>query len=215
MRLITLIITVILFSGNQLSAQVNYHKGVYMSFEEIFYKKPSQQYDLEVVKRTVANIKMNGGNDYKLISPDKSVSKKTIKKEIWGYSTGDTLYLNCFHYDVQPWYANVISDGKYLVFFGGISKDSEEQKTQLQMGYYFGAVGGAIQGAKLATLRFLYVVDKKTNEIIAVTPEKMYDLLDNVDLLQKYQHEIGKETEKVMIEYLKQLNGNWVSKNSH
>lgn len=83
------------------------------------------------------------------------------------------------------------------------------------MGYYFGAVGGGIQGAKLATLRFLYVVDKKKNEIIAVTPEKMYDLLDNVDLLQKYRNELGKETEMVMIEYLKQLNGNWASKSSN
>ncbi len=207
MRLLTFAITTVLIFGNQLLAQENFPKGTYMNFEEILNKKPSQQYNLKVEKRTMGDIKMNGGNDYKLISPDNSVPKKTLKKEVWAYSTGDTLYLNCFQFKVQPWYADLISDGKYLVFKGGLSQYVDEQKKQMQMGYYFGAVGGAIQGAKLATLRFLYVIDKESNKVITVTPENMEDFLsDNSELLAAYNKEIEKENETTLIKYLKLLN---------
>jgi hypothetical protein len=177
-------------------AQMNiYPKGAYMSFDEIINKTPSQQFDLNVIKRTKGDIKMVGGNDYKLVSIDKSVKKKILKKEIWAYSLGDTLYLNCFHYKVQPWYTCVISDGNYLVFKGGISQYVDEQKKQMQMGYYFGVVGGAISGAKLAMLRFLYVIDKKTNQINTVTPETLRELLiENNELLAQFDKEVNKDT---------------------
>jgi ABC-type uncharacterized transport system permease subunit len=207
MRTKTLLLAVVLIIGNQVFAQDNFPKGTYLSFEEILNKLPSQQYDLKIERRTIGDIKMNGGNDFKLVSPDKSIDKKFLKKEIWAYSNGDTLFLNCFQYKVQPWYANVISDGKYLVFKGGLSQNIAEQKKQMQMGAYFGAIGGAIQGAKLATLRFLYAIDKKDNKIIMVTPDNMIELLNGSDdLLHQYENESDKENEQVFIKYLQLLN---------
>ncbi len=184
-----------------------YPKGAYMSFDEIVSKTPSEQYDLEVIKRTAGDIKMVGGNDYKIESKDKSVKKSVLKKDMWAYSDGDTLYLNCFQYKVQPWYSRVLSDGDYLVIRAGLSQQSDEQKAQMQMGYYFGAIGGAIAGAKLAMLRFLYVIDKNTNEIFTVTPESLENLLSgNKDLSFQFRNETEKESEEILLKYVKLLN---------
>lgn len=204
---LTIILSVTVFSFS-FAQDSSYPKGAYMSFEEIVSRSPSVQIDLGVLKRTKGDIKMVGGNDYKLTSEDKAVKSKFLKKEIWAYSLGDTLYLNCFRYEVQPWYAAVISDGDYLVFRGGLSQNSEEQERQMQMGYSFGAIGGALAGAKLALLRFLYAVDKNTHQIITVTPESLRGLLQkNNELLNRFEEEPNKESEEVLLKYLQLLNG--------
>jgi len=203
-------ILVILLNGIISNSQTNHFpKGAYMSFDEIINKTPSKQLDLQIVKRTMGDIKMNGGNDYKFESKDKSVPKKTIKREIWAYSLGDTLYINCIQFYMQTWYAPLISDGKYFVLKAGLSNCVEEQKKQIELGYSFGAIGGALQGAKLATLRFLYVIDKNTKQAITVTTEKMQELLKGRnDLLTQFNNESKKDDEQVFIKYLKLLNGN-------
>jgi hypothetical protein len=190
------------------NSQTNYFpKGAYMSFEEIINRNPSKQLSLRIVKRTRGEIKMNGGNDYKFESNNDSIPQKTIKKEIWAYSLGDTLYLNCLKFAMQTWYAPLISDGKYLVLKAGLSNFVEEQKKQREIGYSFGAVGGAIQGAKLATLRFLYVIDKNTQKAITVTTEKMQEILGGRnDLLTQFNAETKKDDEQVLIKYLILLN---------
>ena len=76
----TIILTLIFIGLNgSLFAQTQYPKGCYMSLEEIKSKKPSANYNLEIMKRTTGEIRMNGGNDYKLVSPDKSIKRKTLK----------------------------------------------------------------------------------------------------------------------------------------
>jgi hypothetical protein len=207
-RLIFLIL--LLTAGINSKPQTHpYPKGAYMSFDEIINRSPSLQLDLKLIKRTIFDIEMNGGNDYKFESEDESIPKKTIKKVIWAYSLGDTLYINCFKFFMQTWYAPLILDGNYLVIRAGLSNYAAEQKNQLQMGYYYGAVGGAIQGAYLASLRFLYVIDKDTRKSITVTPESMQDFLkERTDLLTQFNNESTKEDEKVFIKYLKLYNEN-------
>lgn len=203
--IIFLLLVTFSFSFGQ---QHNYPKGAYLSFDEIINKSPSEQYDLEIIARTNGDIKMVGGNDYKIESADKTIKKKVLKKDIWAYSNGDTLYINCFHYKVQPWYAKVISDGDFLVIRAGLSQNSEEQKEQMAMGYSFGAIGGAFAGAKMAMLRFLYVIDKSTNEIFSVTSELLSKqlLADDDKLLQQFEEEADKESEQVLLKYVKLLN---------
>lgn len=48
--------------------QTKYPRGAYMSFDEIVNKAPSRQMDLQVIKRSRGDIKMVGGNDYKLVA---------------------------------------------------------------------------------------------------------------------------------------------------
>ncbi|MCK9616997.1 MAG: hypothetical protein M0R21_04090, partial [Lentimicrobiaceae bacterium] len=65
------------------------------------------------------------------------------------------------------------------------------------------------QGAKLTTLRFLYVIDKNTKTAITVTTEKMQEFLkERNDLLTQFNNESKKDDEQVFIKYLKLLNEN-------
>ncbi|MFT6844172.1 MAG: hypothetical protein ACJAUV_000344 [Flavobacteriales bacterium] len=206
-------IAIVMYSSMLFGQSLKYPKGVYMSFNEVIERKPSQDTDLIVIKRTKGSIKMSGGNDYKLIKEDKSIKKKIIKKKYIGYSNGDTLFINCFHYKIQPWYTPILSDGKFLVIKGGLSMDPKIQKEQItnnaQMGYMFGAVGGAIQGAQMALLRFIYVIDKKTNKIITVTPEFIQEhLKDMPELLNDFTTEIEPSNQEKLLKYLKIINTN-------
>ena len=204
--IVTIIFTVIIINLS-FGQHQKYPKGAYMSFNKIIKKSPSKQTNLNVFKRTKGDIKMVGGNDYKLTSEDKAIKKKFIKKEVRAYSMGDTLYINCFHYKVQPWYTPVISDGDYLVLRGGISQNLDEQKKQMEIRHSFGAIGGAFAGAKMALLRFLYIIDKNTNEIFTVTPEYLIELLrEDNQLLERFNNETEKESEETLLKYLKLIN---------
>jgi len=194
------------FSFSQ-SPQIIYPKGAYMSFEEIINKTPSRQIDLQIIKRTKGDIKMNGGNDYKLDTEDESIPRKFLKKEVCAYSKGDTLYLNCLPYKVQTWYTPVISDGNFLIIRAGLSAKSKEYGQTIAAGVMFGAVGGAIAGANAAMLRKLYAIDKKDNKIIPITESSLKELLAaKPEVLQLYEAAINKKDENVQMKFLKLLN---------
>ena len=76
--IVLLLISPNLFAQSQ---DLSYPKGIYLSVEEINAEKPSIVKELKVEKRTIGEIKMSGGNDYRLAPLDKSVSKKEIKKK--------------------------------------------------------------------------------------------------------------------------------------
>ncbi len=198
--------------GNLAFAQSpTYPKGVYTSFEQLMAKNPASAAELEVERRTDGDIKMNGGNDYKLSATDESITKKAIKNDYLAYSDGDSLYINGFRYKVQYWYAPVLSDGKFVVIKAGLSMDSKIQKEQLknraQLGYLLGPVGGGIQGAKLAMLRFIYVIDKENNQISTVSRDVLKGLLaENPTILSQYIAEGEPSDQDVFLKYLVLLN---------
>ena len=189
------------------TSQEFYPKGSYLSFEELKAKTPSENFDLTIERRTKSDIKMNGGNDYKLISADKSIKRKVLKREIVAYSTGDSLFINGLPYKLQTWYSKIISDGKYFVFTAGIPMDKTMHTKEMKLGMAFGAIGGGIAGASLAMKRFLYILEKETNKIIMIDTEVMTELLTEYpELLDKYNLEGEKIEIPTQIEYLKILN---------
>lgn len=99
------------------TAQEKYPQGLYMSFGEIVNKAPSMPADsVEIVKRTEADVILLGGNDYKLVFQSKEL-KKTLKKDVWAYSNGDSLYVNGTKFNVNYGYVRVIKDGpRHLLF---------------------------------------------------------------------------------------------------
>jgi hypothetical protein len=206
MRKIILILAVLLISFS-VTSQEFYPKGSYLSFEELKAKTPSENFDLTIERRTKSDIKMNGGNDYKLISADKSIKRKVLKREIVAYSTGDSLFINGLPYKLQTWYSKIISDGKYFVFTAGIPMDKTMHTKEMKLGMAFGAIGGGIAGASLAMKRFLYILEKETNKIIMIDTEVMTELLTEYpELLDKYNLEGEKIEIPTQIEYLKILN---------
>ena len=194
-------------------------QGIYMNINEIINEAPFKKVTLEVKRRSISDIKMSGGNDYKLISLDNSISKKAIRKQILAYSTGDTLFINCLRYKVQPWYASVISAGRYLAFIGGISQEENlfNYQTQKDKSYNFwknigGGISGGISGAKLALKRFLYVIDTKSDELSMIDEDTIRRLLAEKDLglLKQYDADIKEnkqeEIEALLLKYVNILN---------
>ena len=209
MRKIILIVTLVLITLNSFAQNNNYPKGMYMSFDEIINKSPSENFTVELEKRTQGKIKMNGGNDYQLNSVDKSVKRKVLFKNVLAYSDETDLYLNCFIYRLQRWYSKILSDKKYFVFKAGIPFESEKfgyKLSELTKGKFIG-FGGALTGMKLALLRFPYVLNKSTQELNLVTDKNIRNFIsENEELLKKYEKETEKNDLEMILNYLIEWN---------
>ena len=131
MKVLTTSFIVILAIVQATAQNSKFPLGLYRSVDDILSRSPDTTVDLDVVRRTTGEIKMAGGNDYKLVSPDGSVRKKDIKKNLVGYSDGDSLYLNCYPFRVQFWHTPILSDGKVIVVRAGLAMDPSIQKEQL------------------------------------------------------------------------------------
>jgi hypothetical protein len=183
--------------------QTKYPKGGYMSFDELKAKSPSLSNEIEVIKRTNTDIAMNGGNDYKLVSNDKTISGKILKKDCIAYSDGQDLFINGFQYGLPFWYAKIISEGKFLVMKAGTFIPANEINS---LGYAYGAIGGAVQGAKQASLRLIYVIDKDFYSTNVNKEYMQYLLTETPEILQEYNSENEPSNDEVILKYLKRIN---------
>ena len=189
--------TLLLVCGN-LFSQTSYPIGCYMSLDELLSKAPSQNYNLLIEERTASDIQFNGGNDFKLISEDKTIKKRILKREIWAISDGKNLYLNGIHHKCQQWYSKVEDEGKYIIFKAAIPNG--EAVTA-------GLLGGAIGGAILAEKRYVYLLDSKSGEISLVKKKNIHEFLsEHNDLLSKYELEEDQKSVDVILNYIKALN---------
>jgi hypothetical protein len=68
--------------------------GGYSSLDEFKNQSPKYEDLFLISKRSTADIKAWGGNDYRVESINDTIAKNVIKKEIWGICKNDTLYLN-------------------------------------------------------------------------------------------------------------------------
>lgn len=210
-KIATLILFLFVFQFS--FSQGQFPKGCYMNLDELKSKSPGNTCNLQVEKRTTSDIKMVGGNDYKLISPDKSVSKKVIKGEILAYSTGDTLYLNCARFKLQSWYTKIICDGRYFVFWAGIPMENSMRDDDMHLEYMLGAIGGGIAGASNATKRFLYALDIDSNKLYFVNDDFVRDLLTEYpELLEQFNKWASKSDFNSQIYYLNFINALYLEK---
>jgi hypothetical protein len=205
----TFIILTLFFCSYNYSQEINYPKGMYMNFNEIINKQPSKNYNIELEKRSVGKIKMNGGNDFQLNSVDKLVKRKVLKKQIYAYSDGNKLYLNCFKHKLQTWYSEILSDGNNFIFKASIPLQVEKygyKLKELTKGEFIG-FGGAFTGMKLAMLRFPYILNKSTEKVSLVTDKNIREFISsNKNLLKKYEKETNKNDLDVIMKYLIEWN---------
>jgi len=169
-----------------------------MSFDELVSKTPTENYDVKIQKREPSEIQFNGGNDYKLVSEDKSIKKRVLKKDIWAISDGHTLYINGLNYKCQQWYSKVDDEGKYLIFKAAVP--NSEAATA-------GLLGGAIGGAMIAERRYVYLIDAKTGEFSLVKKKNIHEVLsDFPEKLSEYDKEEDPKSVDVIFKYVKTLN---------
>ncbi len=206
------ILLLFLFTFSVVQAQgpkevVRYPKGVYFSYTDLMAKKPNKEFKLVVAKRTTAGMKRYGGNEYIITAANFDVPEKKIKKDFYAYSTGDELFINGLKHKLQPWYFKVLSDGKFLVFKSGIPTNASKTSRQMQIANALAPEGKRLSGPVLATLRFLYIMDKETQQITVVDKRSMPSILEpNAVLAAKFEAETDKTNPDILIKYLLEFN---------
>ncbi|MFN0049301.1 MAG: DUF6563 family protein [Cytophagales bacterium] len=192
-----LIFIAALLSLSSFSQTPSFPKGVYMSIVEIINRNPSQQYTIGIQKRTSGDITMNGGNEYKIVSTDGAIKKSILKKEVWGYSNGDTMLVNGYHFAIQTWYCKMLNEGKYLIFHGATPNNEASAAVLL---------GGAIAAVAIAGQNFLYVIDPATKEAYKLKKHLPKILEQYPDLKQAFEMEKDKKDNQTLIKYINLVN---------
>jgi hypothetical protein len=80
-------------------------------------------------------------------------------------------------------------------------------KNDPHYGFMFGAIGGAIEGAKLAVKRISLIYDMESGEKMILSKTNVLRLLDKFpDLKTEFISENNLESEDVLLKYLQKIN---------
>ncbi len=185
--------------------------GGYTSIDEFKSGTPKYEDSFIIQKRTTADIKAWGGNDYKVESTNSQITKNIIKREIWGIYQNDTLYLNGIPITGLIGFTKVEILGPYSFLKPAFPANRQIQKKygldNPQIGNMFGAIGGAIQGAQLAVQRIPLVLVFETGELILLTKENLSVILENYpDLKSQLEVDQRPANEEMLLNYIQQLN---------
>lgn len=204
MRIIVSVILLAVLCHPLYAQMENYPKGLYMNIQEVFDKKPSEDYNVELEKRSSGKIKMNGGNDYQINSEDKAVKRSFLLKDVYAYSEGSELYLNCFKYELQYWYTKIEGENnKYFFFRAGIPMNPQRHGLKSsELSNMFG-VFGAFGAAKRAMIRLPYLLDKASQDVVLVSDKNIRDYIGSSKyLIDEYENEQDKNDVDVISNYL-------------
>lgn len=159
-----------------------------------------------IERRTRGQIIMNGGNDFKISSEDKVLSKK-LKKQVWGVVYNDSLFINGRPLKLGgSWYGYTEIIGKRLFLLAGIPLDKDFQDQMAIASMMGGPLVAGIAGADLALVRYYYEVYLPYGSIAILKKEKMAELLASApDLAQSYALEEEPEKIPVLKRYLLEL----------
>jgi len=139
--------------------------GLYSSLNDLLTNSPKFECLLNVKQRSEQDIKMVAGNDYKVESENDSVRSKIIKKAFAVFN-GENLYINGIYINGCKHFCLVENNGRILLLKASIPRLFKRKAlgftTEMigsDFSLYGGAIGGAIQGAQNAMLRFYYCFD--------------------------------------------------------
>jgi hypothetical protein len=205
MRNLIVILSLALLSSTVHSQNDKYPEGFYMSFEETIKKSPSKNYNIELEKRSKGKIKMNGGNDYQLNPVDQNINKKFLKRDVYAYSDGTDLYLNCYKYELQFWYTKIVGENdKYFVFNAGLPMYPKRFGIESSnISHMFGGIISGFSAAKKALIRLPYLLDKDSQEVILVSEKNIKDFIGNsTELVTEFDNEPEKDSIETLSKYL-------------
>jgi uncharacterized protein YxeA len=185
--------------------------GGYTNLLELKTSSPKYEDTFQVVKRTTGDIKAWGGNDYKVESSNNQISKEVIKREIIGICKDDSLYLNGIPITGLIWYAKVEILGKYCFLrpaYPASPKIIKQLglKNEPRIGNNFGAIGGAIEGAKLAMQRISIIYNIETGESMLLSKSNILKILDDYPALKSEYVTNIQEEENSLLEILRKIN---------
>ncbi len=184
---------------------------IFSTLNDLLAQKGDTVTTLAVEKRSINNLYMSNGADYRITSEENSGLSKFIKDRAYAVRMNADLYVNCkfIHYNQYHfgnWYARAHRVNGRIYFFAqpygqrASSNLKSESTTRLA-----GSVGDAIAASGLVRERVCYVINEETGRAELVTTEFMCDLLaDTPELLASYKAEES-ESADVVEKYLMQL----------
>jgi hypothetical protein len=201
MNLKTSILSLLMFC--MLSSVCAQKSGViYRSFSDFVSDKADTTNNMLVEARTRSQIYMSGGNDFKVYSEDKALSK-SLKKEVWAVKSNDSLFLNCAFHQLGLWYAFAERINDKLYFSAAISFDKEIREQLAIAGAIGGPVAGGLASGSLALKRFYYVMNLDSGKMEYLSKDSMSELLQPfTDLLERYRNEKTPEDVETIKLYL-------------
>ena len=193
----------------------NLEMGSYKNLYDLLNNVPLYQFSFTVSKRTEFNIKMGGGNDYKVDSSFEQM-QSAIYSKIFAVFDGENLYINGKHINGGQHYCLVENNQRYLILKagipGGLSRrknlgydDSMIQTDNIALGIT--TIGAAVRAAQLAVIRLYYIVDCKTGIIKILSKDYLISLLDDYpEIKEQFDLEKDNANLTVLLEYVKKIN---------
>jgi len=194
----------------------NIKKGAYADLTQLLKNTPTNECLFKFEKRTDFDIKMVGGNDYKVSTDNDTITRSFINKKSFAIYDGNSLYINGQFVNGRKYYCKVENNKRFLVLKAGIPTMSKYKtlgyNSDMTYAAYpqMGVVGGAIGGAQLAMIRFSYIIDCKEGTIKVLCKDYVNNLIqNNVDLKKAFdsENEKDKDNQLVLIKYIEKLNG--------
>lgn len=200
MKKIILALLILNSQIDKIQAQkTTFPEGVYLNYEQLKNKTPAYNVNIDVLERSSGEIAMVGGNQYKLESNIDSLSKKYLKKNVYAYVKDSMLYLNCIKFNLQAWYAQGLTNGRYILFRSAMPV--EEAKSYMM----FGAIGGLIASGET----YLNILDLSTGKAVLVSDKNMALIVSekkDVEEMYKQETKEAKKTEEVVLKYINLMN---------
>jgi hypothetical protein len=187
--------------------------GVYNNLEDLLNNNPKYERKFIVKHRTMTDIQLWGGNDYK-VKTDTLNIKKSIINNCFAIFDGDSLFINGKSINGSKPYCKVENNGRFLIILAGIPSMAKKKSvgyknnmTQINRVPIGGAIGGAATGAQLAMIRFYYILDCKSGDLKILSKDLLSNILiDYPDFKSEFEADNMNDNPNELLKYIKKLN---------
>jgi hypothetical protein len=213
---IAIILYTILFNAQLCFGQYpsDLQNGAYTDITQIMNNSPVNEFSFDIKKRSITNIQLVGGNDYKVTSNNSNISQFYIDSKVLAIYDGDTLFVNGSFVNGYKHYCKIENNGRYLILKAGIPTLAKRKKQGFKMAmtnYSYiplgGAIGGAANGAQLAMIRLYYILDSQNGSIRLLTENYLDEIIpEDTNLRKDLNAEKDILNQNVLIKYIQKLN---------
>lgn len=177
---------------------------MFASLEDLVEGKGDTVSILQVQKRTMHQIYLMGGNDYRISADDNSSLGRYLKRRCYAVEIDGTLYVNCKKmrykkFRLGNWYAKAMwVNGTVFYVAQPVGQVATEHVAPTDATKLGGEVGDAINASGLSNVRVYYELNMETGRSEFVGRERMLELLaEKPDLKKQFEKETNENAETI------------------
>ncbi len=175
-----------IISISTIAQQAHYPKGAYLNATDLLRKKPSGNYEAIASKHGIST-STNMPNAYQISVSDQTIPKNFFTNDVFAWSTGDSVFINCHPKGKVAGYVRVSPVGNLLLFT--TTDDNCDD-------------GVALKG----NTKGLYMLDWESGLSERVTLDQMqYVLAYQPEVWKQYKNESFFDHAEVKVKYLKEV----------